>query len=239
MIITKTVKYYGKEVPVEKLTNGSAKKVLVECPKCGNKRYVEYNRLVRTGHHYCLPCIRKIAQKKTLPVGSRYGRLTVIGESEKKSKSLCRCDCGKVVDVYNYSLKNGKTKSCGCLKKNNFKNSPILSGEKHWNWKGGISNIREREMQSVEYKNWRGAVFERDSYICQKCGQVGYELNAHHINDYKNNKKKRLDIHNGITLCKKCHIEFHSEYGRKNNKKQMDEYLNKGEKDEITVSHKA
>lgn len=55
-----------------------------------------------------------------------YGRLTILGESFRKEVGKqgqnytyveCRCECGTVVTV-NYSrLKNGKTKSCGCMQK--------------------------------------------------------------------------------------------------------------------------
>ena len=53
--------------------------------------------------------------------GNRYGRLTVIGLSSRKSgrKSywVCRCDCGNEIAVRSDMLKNGNTRSCGCLKK--------------------------------------------------------------------------------------------------------------------------
>ena len=62
---------------------------------------------------------------------------------------------------------------------------------------------------SQQYKNWRTSVFERDEYTCQRCNQVGGELNAHHIKPYKKYKELRLDLDNGITLCKKCHIKIH------------------------------
>lgn len=48
------------------------------------------------------------------PIGSRFGRLTLIGRPGP-NKWLVRCDCGvsKVVDGGNVA--SGKTKSCGCL----------------------------------------------------------------------------------------------------------------------------
>ena len=58
-----------------------------------------------------------------LPVGSQFGRLTVIaiaasirgGNGKCQSASLCRCDCGREVIVRNYCLRMGSTRSCGCL----------------------------------------------------------------------------------------------------------------------------
>ena len=60
-----------------------------------------------------------------------------------------------------------------------------------------------------EYQNWRKAVFERDGYTCQICGQKGYELNAHHILHYSKHPDLRYELSNGITLCEECHKKVH------------------------------
>lgn len=46
--------------------------------------------------------------------GQKFGRLTAI-KYLGKSKWRCKCDCGSVTDTYAGHLKNGHTKSCGCL----------------------------------------------------------------------------------------------------------------------------
>lgn len=50
--------------------------------------------------------------------GQKFGRLTVLRLAERKGHSilwLCRCDCGKEKVTPGGSLRNGFTKSCGCL----------------------------------------------------------------------------------------------------------------------------
>lgn len=52
--------------------------------------------------------------------GQRFGRLVVVKDTGKRSPNRkiiyeCVCDCGKVVEVIQNSLRTGRTKSCGCL----------------------------------------------------------------------------------------------------------------------------
>lgn len=52
--------------------------------------------------------------------GAKFGRYTVMGESSKRAARgqiliSCRCDCGKIVDVFKQNLIRGNSKSCGCL----------------------------------------------------------------------------------------------------------------------------
>lgn len=50
--------------------------------------------------------------------GTRFGRLVVLQRHEpsgRYTKWTCKCDCGNLKTVHASSLKNGDTKSCGCL----------------------------------------------------------------------------------------------------------------------------
>lgn len=54
-------------------------------------------------------------------IGKRFGILTVIGISQKKSKNggayfTCKCDCGTIWDTTMSSVRSNDTTSCGCLK---------------------------------------------------------------------------------------------------------------------------
>jgi len=105
-------------------------------------------------------------------------------------------------------------------------NRGTLAGDKNPNWKGGITPENKRIRQSIEYHLWRESVFARDNWTCQRCKKKGINLHAHHILNFSKYIKIRLAIDNGITLCKKCHYEFHKKYGRKNNNlKQLKEFF--------------
>jgi Zn-dependent M32 family carboxypeptidase len=62
-----------------------------------------------------------------------------------------------------------------------------------------------------KYKEWRRAVFERDTYICQICLKPSHYLEAHHIKLWAMYPKLRYKADNGITLCKKCHKLINSQ----------------------------
>lgn len=54
--------------------------------------------------------------------GQRFGRLTVTHEAQKIGKRIrwhVVCDCGREKDVDAKNLRAGKTKSCGCLRREN------------------------------------------------------------------------------------------------------------------------
>ena len=216
MIASDYAELNGRQRLVSELPPNSKYKVTVICPTCNQSRKVIYMSLVKAGHYKCISCANKEKNTQRTPIGTVSGRLTVVGKSERRRHVVCRCICGNIGDYYKPNIESGHTKSCGCLKKESFNGVKRPQKEEHGNWKGGISGERYSYMQSAEYKKWRSSVFERDNYTCQKCGQVGYKLNAHHIKSYSGNEDKRTDTDNGITLCKDCHIQFHNEYGRKN-----------------------
>ena len=93
-------------------------------------------------------------------------------------------------------------------------------GSKAPGWRGGICSLRERLVHSECYREWRNAVFARDSYRCQECGKRSRRLHAHHIDEpfsflLRKFKIKTVlqaercrtlwSIDRGRTLCVACH----------------------------------
>lgn len=77
-------------------------------------------------------------------------------------------------------------------------------GDKNAAWNGGGSSIRPSTHA------WRAAVFERDGYCCQRCGQVGIDIQAHHVRPVARHPELANDIENGVTLCAPCHRWVHN-----------------------------
>lgn len=78
-------------------------------------------------------------------------------------------------------------------------------GSKSYSWKGGITSVNQAIRNSLEYEEWRKAVFERDNYICRICGKIGGYLNADHIKPFAFYPELRFELSNGRTLCEGCH----------------------------------
>ncbi len=83
-------------------------------------------------------------------VGEKYGRLTIIEFIGRGKHSVpiyrCRCECGKEKRVNWWSLDCGRSKSCGCLKRD-------------------MAILRCQEVRMKRENNWRGGVgINRDGY---------------------------------------------------------------------------
>lgn len=113
----------------------------------------------------------------------------------------------------------------------------VMVGEKHpqYGKRGRLSpnynpdisdDEREESRKRPEYKDVVDKCFKRDNWTCQKCGSRGGNINAHHIDNWKDNPDKRYDLDNLVTLCEGCHKKFHSTYGwRHTDWNKLHEYL--------------
>jgi 5-methylcytosine-specific restriction endonuclease McrA len=73
--------------------------------------------------------------------------------------------------------------------------------------KGGITPRDAAIRESSEYKAWRTAVFDRDHYTCQECGDItSGNLEGHHIHEFAKYPDERFLVENGKTLC----IAYHN-----------------------------
>lgn len=91
---------------------------------CGSERVLR-GRDLKTANTKSCGCLTSQtvagrAKKRLALIGKRFSRLTVLGFDNghgSKAKTICHCDCGNETSVLVYHLKDGKTKSCGCLQR--------------------------------------------------------------------------------------------------------------------------
>ena len=91
--------------------------------------------------------------------GLIFSRLTVIKEVDpvkSKRRYLCKCVCGKETIVFAYNLKNGTTKSCGCLNSEMASARRLIHGHsgttEYWAYKN--IKIRCYNKENKHYKNY-------------------------------------------------------------------------------------
>lgn len=61
-----------------------------------------------------------------------------------------------------------------------------------------------------DYRLWRVAVIRRDS-CCVICGS-NQRREAHHVKNGAHHADGRFDVDNGVTLCRECHTQLHTNF---------------------------
>lgn len=100
-----------------------------------------------------------------IAIGQRFGRLVTIEKLDVRTKGgdsqySCKCDCGAVKTVSSYRLKIGKTKSCGCYRKEttskSFRTHGLRKSPEYTVWALMISRCHNKNNKSYERYGSRG-----------------------------------------------------------------------------------
>jgi len=83
---------------------------------------------MRHGSPKSCGCIRREITSKVnlilISVGEKFGKLVVVEYNGKRC--LCQCECGRKSVVMSTKLRTGKTRSCGCLREMNNKDTAAI-----------------------------------------------------------------------------------------------------------------
>lgn len=202
------------------------------CKECGGHFEVEGDRFSRFCSRVCRNKFR-----------NRQNNL------DNKIKKVCKT-CGKSFECYRSEVyKNYCRSKCKRIGERDKESkydkkkveNKIVNGSRFLNREINIilvdksdKNIGKEIRHTNKMKIWRKAVFKRDNYTCQHCGEASksgryLHLNAHHIipmaeliASYTNIEEKFrddsysvinddffYDLTNAIVLCETCHKEWH------------------------------
>lgn len=156
------------------------------CKNCGK----EFEAV--TNASYCKECVPIVASINL----------------SKKIKVKCGY-CGKEIEVIPSKLKDREKVYCD-VKCMALDYADRFSGENSPTWKGG------KKHYTGHWQRQRKLALERDNNTCQICGitteQQGFELDVHHICNYRNfdDKDEANQLDNLICLCHNCHRFIHS-----------------------------
>lgn len=141
-------------------------KTLWRCScECGKEAFFNTSAL-RHGNNKSCGCMARSYLE-----GQRFERLTVVKELDRRIDGgiawECMCDCGNTVVTNSKSLKNGNTKSCGCLQKDKARINVIK------NHPGRVDHTGKRFGRWTVLRVSPTPVGENTRWVCKcDCGTV-------------------------------------------------------------------
>jgi hypothetical protein len=161
-------------------SKGGTAKWICRCV-CGNEKSVAGPSL-RRGESKGCGCRKAINSRENNgtfvnEIGNRYGKLVVIAKDEElsiakhRAQWVCKCDCGNLKTVSSKCLRDGKTKSCGCM---------LSVGEEE------VAKLLTKYNQQFvsQYGVVIGEKYYRFDFAVIENGQVKYLLEYHGLQHY-------------------------------------------------------
>ena len=119
---------------------------LCKCDVCGTYRPVRGTSLI-TG--YSTACSKQCSNSLQ---GLTFGEWKVLKIDKSNPRNyICKCSCGTVKSVFSGSLKQGTSKSCGCLKAKNAKERNKINAQEHIGEKYGQLTIKDFFLKDKNY----------------------------------------------------------------------------------------
>ena len=121
----------------------------------------------------------------------KFNKLLVISLAEKKNTRyywLCKCDCGNNKIIAGSKIKNGQTKSCGCLNTINRKNKKESLYKKNIKYHPSITTARKiwkkRYSDGISFEEF----YKLSQMPCHYCGSEPSNIQNAALDDKKSSK---------------------------------------------------
>ena len=143
-----------------------------------------------------------------VPVGTKFGRWTVVEraakpDSRKDSSErvwfLCRCECGTERVVASITLRDGRSRSCGCLKSELNQARTMENGT---NWRGGrsVDDSGYVLLYQPEHHRAKTNGYVREHIVVME-SHLGRRLLPHETVHHKNGERANNAIGNLELRC--------------------------------------
>ena len=193
-------KVYGR-LTVEKEAGVSRDgHILWECSCICGGSIVTTGRNLRLGYTKSCGCLERESKSKRrlVPmINKKFGKLLALKRVFPKKNSehafyKCKCDCGSTVIVDGALLRNGNTKSCGCIKsKGELRVAEILR-------ENGIKFEKQKFYEDLKGK--KHGVLKFDFYIIDQNYLIEYDGQQHFKTGGYINEEKWIDIQHRDSL---------------------------------------
>lgn len=167
-----------------------------------------------------------MSHKKDDLTGQKFGKLTVLCEagryvapnSKKRVKWKCLCECGNTKIAIGHDLKNGRVKSCGCLKEHHSDMNNPKREKLYRIWhdiKYRCFNVNCRSYKNyggrgiTMYAPWQNSfeAFYEDVSKLPNYGEQGYTLDRiNNDGNYEPNNVRWADNDTQANNKRNCHL---------------------------------
>lgn len=99
-------------------------------------------------------------------IGKKINKLTIIDVEKIKTKDstriyyVCKCDCGNIKSIYKYSVLNGSSTSCGCVRKERLTKHGLIGHSLYNTWDGIRKRCDNKNAKGYEKYGGRGIIYD-------------------------------------------------------------------------------
>lgn len=155
-------------------------------------------------------------------IGQRFGRLLAISPAKSKHNSAywnCLCDCGNVCTAMGKWIRQGKKRSCGCLKKESAQiNAKAMTESNNLPFGVAAFNLLyasyrcSSKSRSIEFNIVKNDFESLTKSSCFYCGVAPKVVYASHLPNGgylyngvdRKNSSLGYDLENCVPCCKMC-----------------------------------
>lgn len=160
---------YNRWTILQKFKDSKTKRIKAECVcDCGNKKVVDFYTIL-SGKSKSCGCLQKERTAKARRIdlkNKKFGKLLVLYRNKTNPKWVCKCDCGKIINVTTSNLTTGNSKSCGCTSAQNLTTHGRYKHPCYVHWR----SMRQRclNTNSSDYLNYG----KRGISICKEWDNI-------------------------------------------------------------------
>ena len=189
--------------------------------RCGNEHKVSWIELDKEGYiARCLECsglappsLERIDKRLAEDGAMRIGEYV-----NANTPMIFKCKCGNEHHIRWSNLHTGYIARCpDCYDK------VRLRGEKNPNYNPNLTDEDRDKHRGLDFIEWRDSVKDSAGWKCIICGS-NKNLEAHHLNGWRDFPDERFLLDNGVSLCRDHHNDFHRFMGGKGVKATRDDY---------------
>ena len=146
------------------------------------------------------------ANGKLIPSGARFERLTVVSQVQKANRRsgfryLCRCDCGKELEVDGKMLRCGNTKSCGCFSIDSATSRFTLHGKSRTKAYKASREMKRYALKVSACPKWANdaaidAIYKRASALRKE----GFDVQVDHVIPLRSEVVCGLHVENNLRI---------------------------------------